>query len=240
MVKRKLETCFSPALFESGENHDSIVVIIDILRASSAICTAFANGAAAIIPVADVSEAKDYKARGYLLAAERDGYVLDFADFGNSPFNFTKDKVKGKTIVYSTTNGTGIINLASSAYMTVVGSFLNIGALTQWLIKQERNVLIFCAGWKNRFNIEDTVCAGAIAEKLMESNLYSTICDSTLAAMDLWSLARPDLRRYIEKAAQRTRLRDKKLDDCIEFCLTSDYTDKIPVMKNGVLVDIIL
>ncbi|MDP3002853.1 MAG: 2-phosphosulfolactate phosphatase [Bacteroidales bacterium] len=240
MVKRKLETCFSPALFESGENHDSIVVIIDILRASSAICTAFANGAAAIIPVADVSEAKDYKARGYLLAAERDGYVLDFADFGNSPFNFTKDKVKGKTIVYSTTNGTGIINLASSAYMTVVGSFLNIGALTQWLIKQERNVLIFCAGWKNRFNIEDTVCAGAIAEKLMLSDLYSTICDSTLAAMDLWSLARPDLPGYIEKAAQRTRLRDKKLDDCIEFCLTSDYTDKIPVMKNGVLVDIIL
>ncbi|MCX6322054.1 MAG: 2-phosphosulfolactate phosphatase [Bacteroidia bacterium] len=240
MVKRKLETCFSPALFESGENHDSIVVVVDILRASSAICTAFANGAAAIIPVADVSEAKDYKARGYLLAAERDGHILDFADFGNSPFNFTKDKVEGKTIVYTTTNGTGIINLASSAYMTVVGSFLNIGALTQWLIKQERNVLIFCAGWKNRFNIEDTVCAGAIAEKLMESNLYSTICDSTFAAMDLWSLARPDLLGYIEKAAQRTRLRDKKLDDCIEFCLTTDYTDKIPVMKNGILVNIFL
>jgi 2-phosphosulfolactate phosphatase len=240
MLKRKLETCFSPALFESGENHDSIVVIVDILRASSAICTAFANGAAAIIPVADIPEAKEYKARGYLVAAERDGHVLDFADFGNSPFNFTKDKVEGKTIVYTTTNGTGIINLASSAYMTVVGSFLNIGALTQWLIKQERNVLIFCAGWKNRFNIEDTVCAGAIAEKLMLSGLYSTICDSTFAAMGLWSLARPDLPGYIEKSAQRTRLRDKKLDDCIEFCLTPDYTNKIPVMKNGVLVDIIL
>ena len=78
-----------------------------------------------------------------------------------------REKVEGKTIVYSTTNGTGIINLASSAYMTVIGSFLNIGALTQWLIKQERDVLLFCAGWKNRFNIEDTVCAGAIAEKLM-------------------------------------------------------------------------
>ena len=240
MVKGKLETCFSPALFLPGDNHDSIVVIIDILRASSAICTAFANGAVAIIPVADVSEVKDYKARGYLVAAERDGFVLDFADFGNSPFNFTKEKVEGKTIVYSTTNGTGIINLASSSYMTVIGSFLNIGALTQWLIKQERNVMLFCAGWKNRFNIEDTVCAGAIAEKLMASNLYSTICDSTLASIDLWSLACPDLSGYIEKAAQRTRLRDKKLDDCIEFCLTSDYTDKIPVMKNGILVDNIL
>jgi len=222
------------------ENLDSIVVIIDVLRASSAICTAFANGATAIIPVAEVAEAKDYKSRGYLVAAERDGYVLDFADFGNSPFNFTKEKVSGKTIVYSTTNGTAIINLASSAYATVIGSFLNIGAITQWLIKQDRNVLLLCAGWKNRFNIEDTLCAGAIAEKLMESSFYITICDSTLAAIDLWSLARPDLPGYIEKAAQRTRLKDKKLDDCIDFCLTPDFTDKIPVIKNGVLVNNVL
>jgi 2-phosphosulfolactate phosphatase len=237
MVKRKIETCFSPALFEPEEHENSIVVIIDILRASSAICTAFANGAVKIIPVADVQEAKEYKDRGYLVAAERDGYVLDFADFGNSPFNFTREKVEGKTIVYSTTNGTGIINLSASAYMIVVGSFLNIGSLTQWLIRQDRNILLFCAGWKNRFNIEDTVCAGAIAEKLMASNLYTTICDSTLAAVDLWSLASPDLQGYINKVAQRTRLREKNLDDCIEFCLTADFTKKIPVIKNGVLVD---
>lgn len=240
MEKRKLETCFSPALYNRDEHYDSIVVVIDILRASSAICTAFANGAVEIIPVADLTEARDYKTRGYLVAAERDGYVLDFADFGNSPFNFTKEKVEGKTIVYCTTNGTGIINLTSSAYMTVVGSFLNIGALTQWLINQEKDVLLFCAGWKNKFNIEDTVCAGAISKKLMDSNLYTTICDSTLAAMDLWSLAFPDLRGYIEKAAQRTRLRDKKLDDCIDFCLSFDYTNILPVMKKGVLVENVL
>jgi 2-phosphosulfolactate phosphatase len=231
-----LETCFSPALFEVEGHTDSIVVIIDILRASSAICTAFANGAASIIPVAEVDEAKEYKSRGYLVAAERDGFVLDFADFGNSPFNFTKEKVTGKTIVYSTTNGTGIISLASQAYMTVIGSFLNLGALTSWLIKQDKNVLLLCAGWKNRFNIEDSLCAGAIAEKLMKSSFYFTICDSTHAAIDLWSLARNDLPGYIEKAAQRARLRDKKLDDCIGFCLTPDFTDKIPVIKNGVLV----
>ena len=236
MTKRKLETCFSPVLFEAERHTGSIVVIIDILRASSAICTAFANGAVSIIPVAEVAQARDYKSKGYLVAAERDGYVLDFADFGNSPFNFTKEKVSGKTIVYSTTNGTGIINLALSAYMTVIGSFLNIGALTRWLIKQDRDLLLLCSGWKNRFNIEDTVCAGAIADILMKSNCFTTICDSTLAAMDLWSLASSDLKGYIEKAAQRTRLRDKNLDDCIEFCLTSDFTDKIPVMENGALI----
>lgn len=237
MRKRKLETCFSPSMFIPGENKDSIVVVLDILRASSAICTAFANGATEIIPVADVSEAKEYKSNGYLVAAERDGFVLDFADFGNSPFNFTRERVEGRTIVYSTTNGTGIINLASSAYITVIGSFLNIGALSKWLLEQDRDVMLFCAGWKNRFNLEDTICAGAIGEKLMDSSLYTTICDSTLAAMDLWSLAKKDLPGYIEKVAQRTRLRDKGLDDCIEFCITPDFTEKIPAIKNGVLVD---
>lgn len=237
MTKRKLETCFSPALYEPENHVDSIVVIIDILRASSAIVTAFANGVAKIIPVADANEAKEYKSKRYLVAAERDGYVLDFADFGNSPFNFTRDKVEGKTIVYSTTNGTGIINLASGSYMTLIGSFLNIGAITGFLLKQDRNVLLFCAGWKNKFNLEDTVCAGAIAEKLIESNLYSTICDSTNGAMDIWSVASRDLSGYIEKSAQRIRLRDKKLDECIEYCLTFDTTNKIPVMKNGVLVE---
>lgn len=238
MKKRKLETCFSPSLYLPDEHTGSVVVIIDILRASSAICTAFANGVAEMIPVADVSEAKDYKEKGYLVAAERDGFVLDFADFGNSPFNFTEEKVKGKTIVYSTTNGTGIINLASSAYKIVIGSFLNLSALSDWLLNQDRDVLLFCAGWKNRFNIEDTVCAGAIAEKLLESGLYHTICDSTLAALDLWSLARPDLTGYIDKAAQRTRLRDKNLDDCIPFCLSIDFTAIIPVIKNGILIEV--
>jgi 2-phosphosulfolactate phosphatase len=236
MKRKRLETCFSPALFFPEENHESIVVVIDIFRASSAICTAFANGAAEIIPVAEVAEAREYKSKGYLVAAERDGFVLDFADFGNSPFNFSEDKVKGKSIVYSTTNGTRIINLASASYLTVIGSFLNEGALTDWLSKQGRDVLLFCAGWKNRFNIEDTICAGAIAEKLMQSGGFSTICDSTLAAMDLWSLAKKDLNDYIGKAAQRSRLWDKGLDDCIAFCLTTDYTKKIPVMKNGILV----
>jgi 2-phosphosulfolactate phosphatase len=240
MGKRLLETCFSPALYKSEEHNDSIVVIIDILRATSAICTAFANGAVSIIPVAEIHEALAYKNQGYLVAAERDGYVLDFADFGNSPFNFTRERVEGKTIVYCTTNGTGIINMVSSANKIVIGSFLNISALTGWIANQERNVVLFCAGWKNKFNLEDTICAGAIAERLMKSLLYSTICDSTLAAIDLWSLAQIDLRGYIEKAAQRTRLRIKGLDECLEFCLSADYTTKIPVIKNGVLVDNIL
>lgn len=240
MLKSKLETCFSPALFNPGDHAGKVIVIIDVLRASSSICTAIANGATGIIPVADADEAREYKSKGYLVAAERDGFVLDFADFGNSPFNFTKEKVSGKTIVYSTTNGTGIINMAAAGSITVIGSFLNLGALTQFILDENKDVMLFCAGWKNRFNIEDSVCAGAIAEKLLESGMYETICDSTLAAVDLWSIAKSDLPGYIEKAAQRSRLRDKKLDDCLGFCLTPDFTNKVPVMKSGILVDNIL
>lgn len=236
MVKRNLETCFSPALYETERHEGSIVVVIDILRASSAICAAFENGASSIIPVETVPEAKAYKEKGYLVAAERDGYVLDFADFGNSPFNFTPEKVTGKTIVYSTTNGTGIIKMASSAGYIVIGSFLNISSLTDWILSKENNVVLFCAGWKNRFNLEDTICAGAVAERLLASSLYYTICDSTHAAIDLWSLAKNDIPAYIGKVAQRSRLRDKKLDDCIGFCLTADFTHKVPIVKDGILV----
>ncbi|MCU0456521.1 MAG: 2-phosphosulfolactate phosphatase [Bacteroidales bacterium] len=235
MGKRRLETCFSPALYEADLHRGSVVVIIDVLRASSAICTAFENGADSLIPVAEVHEAREYKNRGYLVAAERDGFVLDFADFGNSPFNFTRERVEGKTIVYSTTNGTGIIRQASSASAIAVGCFMNMRAVTDWIIRHNTDAVLFCAGWKNRFNLEDTICAGAMAETLMLSGLYTTICDSTHAAIDLWTLAKGDLHGYIEKAAQRSRLRDKGLDDCLDLCLTFDTTSKVPVIRNSVL-----
>jgi 2-phosphosulfolactate phosphatase len=238
MVKHNLEVCLTPAIFNCFENKNAIVVIIDVLRASSAICTAFSNGAASIIPVAEIYEAIEYKKKGYLVAAERDGYVLDFADFGNSPFNFTREKVEGKTIVYSTTNGTRIIDLASSSFMTVIGTFINFSALTGWLIKQDRDVILFCAGWKDKFNLEDTICAGAFVKKLLDSEMFTTTCDSAYAAADLWKSASSDPLSYIEKAAQRSRLRDKGLDDCIEYCMTFDLTKSIPVISEGVLKDI--
>lgn len=237
MGKRNLETCFSPALYEPENHLDSVVVVLDILRATSAICTAFENRVKSVIPVAGIEEAREYKNKGFLVAAERDGYVLDFADFGNSPFNFTRERVEGRTIVYSTTNGTGIIKLASEAGAIGIGSFLNISAMVRWLEAQDRDVVLFCAGWKNRFNLEDTICAGAFAERLLGTGLYSTICDSTLAALDLWGMAKDDLPGYIDKAAQRTRLRNKNLDDCIDYCLSFDLAGSVPVVENGILVD---
>jgi 2-phosphosulfolactate phosphatase len=220
-------------MFGAHSDAEAVVVIIDILRATSSICTAFANGVNEIIPVATVEEAREMKDKGYLIAAERDGFVLDFADFGNSPFNFTPDKVRGRVVAYSTTNGTGIMKMASAFHDVVIGSYLNFTALCRWLAEQNRKVIIVCAGWKDRFSLEDTICAGAIADNLLESGRFTSICDSVHAATDLWRMAKGNLRQYIEKAAQRSRLRDKGLDDCIDYCHTFDVTDIIPVLRQG-------
>lgn len=223
-------------MFEAHADSESIVVVVDILRATSSICAAFANGVKEVIPVATVEDAKAMKKKGFLLAAERDGFVLDFADFGNSPFNFTRDKVEGRTVAYSTTNGTGMVHMAAGSHAVVIGSYLNITSLCEWLFRQDRKVLIVCAGWKQRFSLEDAVCAGAIADRLITRGGFTTICDSVHAALDLWIMARRDLRGYIEKAAQRSRLRDKGLDDCIDFCHSFDATDVIPVLHEGKIV----
>ena len=236
--KKRIEVCMSPAMYYRYHNPDAIVVIVDILRATSAICTAFLNGAERIIPVESLREAKEYKKRGYLVAAERDGVVSEFADFGNSPFNFTKEAVEGKEIVYSTTNGTQAIHLARESYLVVVGSFLNLNSLVQWIVSEDHDVLVFCAGWKDRFSLEDTIFAGALTQSLIDTNQFYTICDSGIAACDLWSLAKDNLVGYIQKAAQRERLRRSGQDDVIEYCHSINITDKIPVMMGDSLIEL--
>lgn len=232
MTGKNLEVCLTPAIFDRYADHEAIVVVIDILRASSAICNAFANGADCLIPVPDLETAREYKERGFMVAAERDGYVQDFADFGNSPFNFTPERVRGKTIVYSTTNGTMSIKVASGCHRVVVGSFLNIGSLEKWLLKQDRDIILLCAGWKGKVSLEDSVFAGALAARLIDSGKFTSICDSVSIVLDMWKLAKDDILSYIDKAAQRSRLREKGLDDCIPFCHQQDSTGVIPYLED--------
>jgi 2-phosphosulfolactate phosphatase len=234
--KNKIEVCFSPAIFNEFANPEAIVVIVDILRATSAICTAFMNGVKRIIPVATLEEAQDFKNKGYMVAAERDGIVRDFADFGNSPFNFTSELISGKEIVYSTTNGTNCIMMARSHFRVLIGAYLNISAIAEYIVSQKRDLVVLCAGWRNKFNLEDTLWAGALSELILSSDMYYTICDSTVASIDIWNLAKPDLMGYVEKTAQRHRLRQKKLDDVIEYCHTFDQTTIIPALKDTYLV----
>lgn len=230
--KHSIEVCISPAIYDKYHNPESIVVVADILRATTSMVTAFMNGASKLIPVATLEEAVEYKRKGYLVAAERDGIVRDFADFGNCPSNFSKDRIYSKDIVYTTTNGTRTIHLAKGCHRIAIGAYTNISALASMIIKEQRSLVILCAGWKDKFSLEDTLFAGALAEKVLADKNFYTICDSAHAAMDLWSMAKSNLMAYIEKASNRHRLKKNGVDQSIEYCHTPDLTHIIPVLHD--------
>jgi|SRR6185436_11774566 len=233
--KRLIEVCSSPLLFGLDDHLDEIVVVIDILRATSSICIAFENGAEKIIPVAEIEETRSYREKGFLVAGERNGEVIEGFDFGNSPFSFDGAKVKGKSIAFTTTNGTQAIAVARHSKIVVIGSFLNLTVLCNWLATQNSNVVCLCAGWKNRFNLEDTLFAGAVTDRLMNAG-FNTICDSAIAARHLYLVAKDDLNGFLEDSSHRRRLKRLHIERDIDFCLTPDQVNVIPVLKNGVLV----
>ena len=234
--KGSVEVCFSPGLFQDIlTTGDFIVVLVDILRATTTICTAVANGVEAIIPVASHEEARQLKAQGFLVATEQDGVQLDFADFGNSAFSFTRDAIAGKTLVYCTTNGTRALEMAKGASSIAIGAFINISAVTEWLARQQKNVVILCSGWKNKFCLEDSLFAGALTEKLLATGLFQSDCDSANASMDLWRLAEGDVLGYMEKAAQRHRLKRLGLDDVIPYSFAFDQVTVVPVFDGHVI-----
>jgi 2-phosphosulfolactate phosphatase len=241
MTENSIDVCFSPALADHFQAFgDSIVVVVDILRASTTIVSALENGAKSVIPVSSIEKATELKKYGFPVAAERDGSILSFADFGNSAFAFQNGEVKGEKLVFTTTNGTVAIEKGKELGELVVGAFSNLSALAGWIAEQDRNVIILCSGWKNNFCLEDTLFAGALLEKLLQLKAYNIHCDSAFAAIDLWNVAKNDLLAYIEKATHRERLRVLGVDDVLEYSFTMDTSRVVPVLKDGELVDVLV
>jgi 2-phosphosulfolactate phosphatase len=236
---KTIEVCFSPALFKyKATEQDFIVVIIDVLRATTSFCAALDNGAKAIIPLAGVDEALEYKAKGYLVAGERDGSKIDFADFGNSPAGFTNSLVQGRTIAYTTTNGTQAIEIAKGSEAIALAAFINLDAVAGWIINQHKNVLILCSGWKNTFSSEDAICAGALTLGLMKSGEFMMSGDSTYAAYDLWNAAKIDLLGYVQKASHFQRLKKLGLDEQLPLCFQINSSKAIPVWNGESIVNL--
>lgn len=232
-----IEICFTPALYGHIMTEPPFTVaIVDILRATTSICAAFDNQVKEIIPVATTEEALDYKHKGYLIAAERNGIKLDFADFGNSPDNFTKEHVRGRSIVYSTTNGTQTIKKINNGKPVVIASFINLSAVSKYIASRNQNLVIVCAGWKNKFNLEDSVYAGALTTELLKLGMTMN-CDSAQAAVDLWSIAKENPVAYIQKAMHRERLKKLNLDSILEYCFTLDQTNVVPVFDGHRIIN---
>ncbi len=237
---KKIEVCFSPALFEHRILRDNLnIVVVDILRATTSFCAAFQHGVESIIPVSCIEKVKEYKANNYPVACERDGKILDFADYGNSAFDFMQEGIIGKSIAYSTTNGTHAIEIARNSGKVIAGSFLNISALSDWLSLQSKDVLILCAGWKNKFSLEDALFAGALCERLLGMEGFGTQCDSSEAALDLWKTGKTDPLAYVEKAMHRHRLKRLGVDDVLEYTFQMDSCPVVPVLQGGKLINVI-
>ena len=224
----KIDVCFSPALYPAYHDPEAIVVVVDIFRATTTMAAAFSNGVRSIRPVATVEEAQAYKEKGWLVGAERNVRRCDFADFGNSPFDYTPEKVAGKEIVFTTTNGTKAITIAQSAYRVVTGAFINLQAVADYCVGHKRNVVVLCSGWQDKVNIEDTLFGGALVDLLVNTGLYEKGSDSAVIAQDMWTTNKEDLLRYLAPTDHVARLKANHLDDSIPYCLTLSITNRVP------------
>lgn len=232
----RVEVCFSPSQYHLYKSDFDICVVIDVLRATSAMCAGIDNGLEAIIPVSTVEEAQAYQEKGFIAAAERGGEVVEGFAFGNSPYSYMDESLKGKTVVVSTTNGTRAITVASDMPCVVIGALSNLDVLCEWLTKQNKDVLLMGSGWKDKFNLEDTICAGALADHLIESRKFEASEDSTIAAKFIYRSAKDNIFSFLKASSHRRRLRRLNLNKDIRYCLTPNTVSCIPVLQDGKLV----
>jgi 2-phosphosulfolactate phosphatase len=238
-AKPTLFTVLSPALLHLYTVTDTIVVIIDVLRATSTIATALYNGADSIIPVDNIQRCIDLgKEHNGITAGERDGKIADGLAYGNSPFEYPRDFVSGKILVLTTTNGTRLLHMAleRGASHIITGSFPNLNAVCSYLARVRHNVVLACAGWKERVNIEDTLFAGAVIARIGDH--FNINCDSSRMAASLYDIAKPDLFGYMKKnhASHYLRLSGYGLEKDLRYCLTEDGADILPYYEEGKLV----
>ena len=227
---KSIEVILSPALFEHRITFDDyIVVVIDVLRATTAFCAAFESGVETVIPVSGLDELLEFKNKGYLTAAERDGKKVDFADFGNSPVVFLKSNLKDKKLAYSTTNGTQAVEMAKSSGNIAIAAFTNLHAINKWLTGQNKNIVILCSGWKNSFSLEDTLCAGALVESLELTKQFAHVCDASEMALKLWKSSEDQLQEAVQKANHYHRLvKLGQLED-LKHCFRLNTSHAVPV-----------
>ncbi len=238
MEKKIVEVCFTPKEFDYFRDRFEIIVVIDVLRATSAICSAFNNGVKSVIPVATIEQAQEYQKQGYLVGAERNGEIVEGFDFGNSPYSYMKEELKGQEVVLSTTNGTRAIEIAaqSNAEHIVIGSLINLKSLVDWLIEQNKNVVCLCSGWKDKFNLEDTICGGAIADELIATGKFTSNEDASIAAKYLYQSSKENYFGFLKSSSHRRRLKRLNLNEDIKYCLNPNQTDVIPQLENGKLI----
>ena len=231
---KQVDVCLTPELLHQHQIQNTIVVVADIFRATSCMVTGLAHGLEGIIPVETIEEARRYQARGYFAAAERNGSTPEGFELDNSPFSYMNPQLQGATVAVTTTNGTQAIRQSRQAVKVMIGAFLNLGALAAYLRRQQYDVLILCAGWKGRPNLEDTLFAGALAGALQQEG--SVVEDAAQMAIRLYQQARPDLLGFVANASHVRRLQRLGIQKDIAYCLQHDLYDVLPILRGHLLV----
>jgi 2-phosphosulfolactate phosphatase len=215
-----------------------IVVVIDVFRATSAISTALEYGIKEIIPVRDIHEALEYKSKGYIAAAERKGAVVEGFDFGNSPYAFMDEGLRNQSVVLTTSNCTAaILEVKDNAAQVLMGAFTNFTALTQHLLDAKEDVILLCAGWKNRYSLEDSLFAGAVVDRLYDDFLVE--CDSAFAMKNLYRQAlQQGLDKFLAHSSHRNRLAHLNIEKDIAYCLLQDQAHVVPIYNGHSIVPV--
>lgn len=238
---RNLEVCLTPDLFRYRQiTNEVIIIVVDIFRAGSTICAALSNGFTKVKPVSNLQEAQYLKAKNnWPAAGERNGEKLPFTDFGNSPVDISKAAPMQEPLILTTSNGTRAVEMAQDSGVVVIGGFNNLKVLNEWLVYQQKNVLIFCSGWMGTMSMEDTLFAGALSEELLKQNNFQILNDEVIAALHLWHMAKNDLSEFIKKAKHYQRLEHLGAIRDIEFALTLNNTNVLPYFDGFVLSNIL-
>jgi 2-phosphosulfolactate phosphatase len=232
----RLEVCLSPALLHLFDTNGAVVVIIDVFRATSTIAAALDNGASRVIPVASVEECISIgkSIDNSLTAGERDGKVAAGLSYGNSPLEYPRSFVEGRTLVLTTTNGTRLLHMVQDADTIITGSFLNLDAVCNFLVAQGKNVLLGCAAWKDRFNLEDTLFAGAVVNQVKDH--FTINCDSARAAACLHERSDGKYIDFLRESSHYRRLSAYGLEHDMEYCITPNLHGVVPILRGAELV----
>jgi len=231
---KTIEVCLTPQLLHQYAVVDKVAVVVDVLRASSTMITAFAHGLNRLMPVAYVEGCLALRRLGYMSAGERDGAKVEGFDFGNSPYDVMNGNLEGKSLAMTTTNGTLAIEKAKSAKKLMIGAFLNLSALADRLKEINEDTLIVCAGWKGHINLEDTLFSGALVSKLADH--FEIKGDSALAAQLMYSTSKDNLYEVVSQTSHAKRLKKLSAEKDMRFCLEPDKYDVVPILESEHLV----
>lgn len=234
-----IDVFFSASSFQEDELRSKAVVVIDVLRATSTIVTALKNGARGVIPVEDMGEAskiaQNVDSDNYLLCGEKDGLKIQGYDLGNSPLEYTPEIIKGKTLIFNTTNGTKAIKKSLGSANIYVASFLNISAILEALRNETHEITLVCAGWKGRLALEDMLLAGNIIHSLYEGNLADDANDGAKAAFTIYEKFGSDIVSSIQNSNHANRLKSIIGEDDIDYCCQMDICTLLPVLNEGII-----